>query len=119
VVPAYDIIKGHIEEQLRVFNFNDFLRSEDSENKRSRMQTNIMNTDAKLQKYRALLTSPVYYAVVILVPWIKWDYFKDHMTREDLLTARKAIQKLWDDDYSNITVDVKDIYVDEAPAQVS
>ena len=50
-----------------------------------------MNVDIKLQKYRALLTSPICYVAVVLVPWIKWEYFEDHMTAEELSTARKAV----------------------------
>jgi hypothetical protein len=55
------------------------------------LQINIMNADIKLQKYRALLTSSIYYVAVVLVPWIKWEYFEDHMTIEELSTTRKAM----------------------------
>lgn len=119
VMPAYDIIKGYIKEQIQVFNSNDFLQLEDFENEKLRLQTNIMNANTKLQKYRALLTSPIYYAAVVLVPQIKWDYFENHIIKEDLLTARKATQKLWGGSYFNITVDIEDISVNVAQAQVS
>ena len=110
-MPAYNIIKDHIQDQLQIFNTNNFLQLEDTENERSRLQTNIMNADAKLKKYQALLTSPVYYAAVIPVPWTKWHYFEDRMTEEELSTAKKAVQKLWEDDYAQITIDVEDISI--------
>jgi hypothetical protein len=119
VIPAFNIMKDHIQDQLRIFNTNDFLQLEDIENERSRLQTNIMNADAKLKKYRALLTSLVYYVAVILVPWTKWHYFEDHLTEEELSTAKKAIQKLWEDDYAQIPIEIKDISIDITLAQVS
>jgi len=67
-MPAYNIMKDYIQEQLQAFNTNKYLQAEDPENKRLMLQTNIMNVDKKLQKYQALLTSPVYYAAVVLVP---------------------------------------------------
>ena len=100
MIPAYDILKEHIKEQLQNFNSNEVLQLDDLEYERSRLQINIMNANLKLQKYRALLTSPVYYAAVVLDPWIKWEYFEDHMTTEELLTAKKAVQELWDKGYS-------------------
>jgi hypothetical protein len=66
-----------------------------------------MNAGIKLQKYRALLMSYVYYTAVVLVPWIKWEYFKDHMTIEELLTPKKAVQKLWDEEYSGLSIGIE------------
>jgi len=67
-MPAYNIIRDHMQEQLQAFNTNEYLQAKDPKNERSMLQTNIINADRKLQKYRALLTSPVYYAAVVLVP---------------------------------------------------
>ena len=78
-----------------------------------------MNTDIKLQKYRALLTSPVYYTAVVLVPWIKWEYFEDHMTIEELLTAKEVVQKLWDKEYSSLSIDIEESSTEVVPLQVS
>jgi hypothetical protein len=103
-MPAYDIMQNHMQEQLECFNTNEFLQLEDPENERLRLQVNIINADAKLKKYRALLTLPVYIAAVVLVPWTKWEYFEDHMEEEELLAAKKAVQKLWKDEYSGISV---------------
>jgi hypothetical protein len=104
-MPAYDIIQNYIQDQLQCFNTNEYLQSEDSENERSRLQVNIMNADAKLKKYRALLTSPVYIAAVVLVLWTKWEYFEDYIEEEELSAAKKAVQKLWEDKYSRLLVD--------------
>jgi hypothetical protein len=104
-MPAYDIMQDHIQDQLQCFNTNEYLQLEDSENERSRLQVNIMNANAKLKKYKALLTSPVYIAAVVLVPWTKWEYFEDHMKEEELSAAKKAVQKLWEDEYSRLLVD--------------
>lgn len=118
-MPAYNIIAEHMQEQLRNFNSNDSLQAEDLENERSRLQINIMNADAKLQKYRALLTSPVYYAAVVLVPWRKWEYFEDHLSPEELRTARRAVQKLWDDEYADMSVDSEEPSSIQVESQVS
>ena len=72
-----------------------------------------------MQKYRALLTSPVYYTAVVLVPWIKWEYFEDHMTMEELLTAKEAVQKLWDKEYSSLSISIKELPIEVAKPQVS
>jgi hypothetical protein len=64
---AYDIMRNHIQEQLQCFNTNEYLQLEDYENERSMLQVNIINADAKLKKYKALLTSPVYIVAVVLV----------------------------------------------------
>lgn len=64
--------------QLYAFISNKYLQ-EDAEEERSRLQINTINADAKLLKYRLLLTSPVYYAAVVLIPWMKWEYFEEHL----------------------------------------
>jgi hypothetical protein len=69
------------------------------------LQVNIINADAKLKKYKALLTLPVYIVAVVLVPWTKWEYFEDYIEEEELLAAKKAVQKLWEDEYSRLLVD--------------
>jgi hypothetical protein len=116
---AYDILKEHIKDQLQACNSNEVLQLDDLENERSRLQINIMNADIKLQKYRALLTSPVYYIAVVLVPWIKWEYFEDHMTAEELLTAKKVVQKFWDDEYSGLSIGIEESLAELVQPQVS
>ena len=108
-----------MQEQLQAFNTNEYLQAKDPKNERSMLQTNIINADRKLQKYRALLTSPVYYAAVVLVPQQKWDYFEDHLTRGELRTARKAVQKLWDNDYTSLDLGALDITPSKVSTQVS
>jgi hypothetical protein len=54
VVPAYDYIREHIEEQLRAFTTNEYLQ-EDAKDKRTMFYTNTLNAQAKLLKYRKLL----------------------------------------------------------------
>jgi hypothetical protein len=55
VVPAYDYIREHIEEQLRAFTTNEYLQEEDAKDKRTMLYTNTLNAQAKLLKYRKLL----------------------------------------------------------------
>lgn len=78
VLPAHNIIREHMRNQLCAFTSNKYLQ-EDAEEERSRLQINTINADAKLLKYRLLLTSPVYYAAVVLIPWMKWEYFEEHL----------------------------------------
>ncbi len=72
-------------------------------------RTNILNASAKLSKYRSKLTSPVYYAAVVLIPWQKWEYFEDHLSEEEFVSARIAVQKLWDMQYKTIDTGVSQL----------
>lgn len=78
VLPAYNTMREHMRNQLYAFISNKYLQ-EDAEEEKSRLQINTINADAKLLKYRLLLTSPVYYAAAVLIPWMKLQYFEEHL----------------------------------------
>jgi hypothetical protein len=71
---------------------------------RTRMHTNILNAQAKLEKYRQLLNSPVYIAACVLVPWSKWNYFKKTLVRSDLAVAKSKVQSFYDTNYAELGV---------------
>ena len=56
---------------------------------------NTLNTQAKLEKYKAKNLSLVLYAVYILIPWFKWEFFKDRLTQAELDYIRIIIRDLW------------------------
>jgi len=58
------------------------------------LKTNTLNAQAKLLKYRLLLTSPVYFAALVLVPWNKWQYIKSNLTPAKLIEAKSKVQTL-------------------------
>ena len=58
------------------------------------LKTNTLNAQAKLLKYQLLLTSPVYFAVLVLVPWNKWQYIKSNLTPAKLIEAKSKVQTL-------------------------
>ena len=55
------------------------------------LKTNTLNAQAKLLKYRLLLTLPVYFAALVLVPWNKWQYIKSNLTPAKLIEARSKV----------------------------
>ena len=55
------------------------------------LKTNTLNAQAKLLKYRLLLTLPVYFAALVLVPWNKWRYMESNLTPAELVEARSKV----------------------------
>ena len=55
------------------------------------LKTNTLNAQAKLLKYRLLLTLPVYFAALVLVPWNKWRYIESNLTPAKLVKARSKV----------------------------
>jgi hypothetical protein len=106
VLPSYDLIKSKMEEQLFGFDVDEVDQTSQAELANNRLQLNIINTMKKLDKYRQLLTSPIYFAAVVLLPWYKWSYFEENMDAADSTAARMKVQKLWDDSYASIEVEV-------------
>ena len=70
VLPAYDFIKDHINDQLQAFEQETFI-NEKGEIVRSIGHTNTLNALAKLQKYKQKNTSLVLFTAYVLVPWRK------------------------------------------------
>jgi len=66
---------------------------------------NTLNIEAKLLKYRLLLTSLIYYAALVLIPWNKWRYIKANLISLELLKAKTKVKALWDNDYTHLLVD--------------
>ena len=52
-----------------------------------------MNASAKLLKYRDLLISLVYIVAVVLVPWMKWEYFETHWEEDEVERGRATAEK--------------------------
>ena len=55
------------------------------------LKTNTLNAVAKLLKYRLLLTSLVYFAALVLVPWNKWLYMEANLTLAELVKAKSKV----------------------------
>ena len=58
------------------------------------LKTNTLNAQAKLLKYKLLLTSLVYFAALVLVLWNKWQYIESNLTLVKLIEARSKVQIL-------------------------
>jgi hypothetical protein len=71
---------------------------------RSRLQTNALNAQAKLLKYRLLLVSPVYILAVVLVPWYKWSYFVSKWNEDKVASARVTAFTYFKDHYSSMVL---------------
>jgi hypothetical protein len=67
VLPAYNLMKQHIDNSFLQLPQEEFLDTEDPEYNRLQIQINNINTSTKLLKYRDLLISPVYIVAVVLV----------------------------------------------------
>ena len=55
------------------------------------LKINTLNAQAKLLKYRLLLTLLVYFAALVLVPWNKWRYIESNLTPVKLVKARSKV----------------------------
>ena len=71
VLPAYDFLKEKMTEQLYDFMLDDIDQYNPAEIAENQLQINITNAIHKLDKYQQKLTSPIYLAAVVLMPWYK------------------------------------------------
>jgi hypothetical protein len=107
ILPAYNVLHEHIETQLRHFTAEAMIDVEglyDAPGQQTMLQTNTMNAQSKLKKYRGLLSSPVYPAALVLVPWNKWTYLESACDDDELQKHKNAIQDLWDRDYATLEI---------------
>lgn len=109
------MMKDHMDNQLRAVETDEY-DPEGIFDERTLFRTNIQNASAKLLKYRLKLTSPVYYAAVVLIPWMRWDYFEEHLAADELAIARTAVQKLWEEQYKSTDVSTAPISQTSPPA---
>jgi hypothetical protein len=105
LVPAFDYIESHLEEQLEAFESQTFVEEVGGVLIRSMVHTNTLNAQAKLLKYKKLNISPILFAACVLVPWRKWSYFEEGMTEEELLKAKRLVQDLWTTKCAQIPVE--------------
>ena len=115
VLLAFDAIQSGISIELLDFELDDSKKNDPLYLVNNRLQINMLNAQAKLQKYRELLKAPVYYAAVVLVPWYKWFALEETLDTAELDTARKAVKLLWDT-YSKLDLAIK---VPQLPQSVS
>lgn len=103
VLPAFDFMADHLDDQLQAFKSQTFI-NEKGEEEKSLAYTNTLNALAKLQKYKDKNVSPVLFAACVLVPWRKWSYFEEWMTSKELEEAKKIVLNLWTTKYAGIPV---------------
>jgi len=70
-----------MQDQLIAFEFDTIDQTNAADLAENQLELNITNAIEKLDKYRQLLTSPVYLASVVLMPWYKWTYLKGYFER--------------------------------------
>jgi hypothetical protein len=104
VLPAFDFMEDHIEQQLEAFGVQTYAEEEGGTLIRSLGHTNALSAQAKLLKYKKKNESAVLFAAIVLFPSRKWAYFKEHMTLEEFLEAKKLVQELWDTKYAEIPI---------------
>jgi hypothetical protein len=97
-----------MQDQLIAFEFDTIDQTNAADLAENQLELNITNAIEKLDKYRQLLTSPVYLASVVLMPWYKWTYFEDTLNANDLGEARTKVQRLWEDSYASGEVETDD-----------
>jgi hypothetical protein len=103
VLPAFDFMANHIDNQLQAFKSQTFI-NEKGEEEKSLAYTNTLNALAKLQKYKDKNVSPVLFAACVLVPWRKWSYFEEWITSDELLKAKNIVQELWTTKYAGVPI---------------
>lgn len=106
VLPAYNYLSNHLTEQLLHFEglFDPKLVEDALEvhGQKSQLEINTINAQRKLQKYRDRLTSPVYAAALMLVPWNKWLYLEGISSAHELETHKSAVQSFYNTNYKHI-----------------
>ena len=68
VLSSYNLMKSKMREQLHGFDIDAIDQTDTVQLAENQLQINITNAMNKLEKYRQLLTSPVYYAAILLLP---------------------------------------------------
>jgi len=63
VLSSYNLMKSKMREQLHEFNIDVIDQTDTVQLAENQLQINITNAMNKLEKYRQLLTSPVYYVL--------------------------------------------------------
>jgi hypothetical protein len=96
-------------DQLIAFDVDVIDQTDPADLAENRLELNITNALEKLDKYRQLLTSPIYLASVVLMPWYKWTYFEDTLKPSELQEARTKVLKLWNESYASIVLEADDI----------
>jgi len=75
MLPTYNLLQKHLKLQLQAFSFYELVGIHNKVNEvieeQMLLKTNALNAKAKLLKYRLLLTSLIYFAALVLVPWNK------------------------------------------------
>ena len=118
-------MQEHLDEQLQHFGTYHIVDDEhpiDPPKEKTMLEVNTMNAQAKLKKYRKLLTAPVYPAALVLIPWNKWLYLDSVCNEEQLQGYKASVQALWDNKYAGLDVGEPSIEVEVAaavPPQVS
>jgi hypothetical protein len=98
MLPAFDYVESHLEEQLEEFNSQTYI-GESGVIVRTILHTNTLNTQAKLLKYKRKNVLPVLFAACVIVPWRKWAYFEENITLDELQVAKNLVQDLWTTKY--------------------
>lgn len=108
VLPAYNLLATHLTSQLLHFEGLFDPELDDPElnvveggRQKSQLEINTINAQYKLQKYRKLLTSPVYPAAQVLLPWIKWSYIEGTSSAHELDSYKRAVQNFYNTHYRN------------------
>jgi hypothetical protein len=107
ILPAYNILQAHLTERLRQFESYHEIDDESllhRSQQRSMLEINTMNAQRKLNKYRALLVSPVYPIALMLLPWVKWTYLESASTEAQLEEYKKLVQAFYDENYANLDI---------------
>ena len=118
-------MQEHLDEQLQHFGTYHIVDDEhpiDPPKEKTMLEVNTMNAQAKLKKYRKLLTAPVSPAALVLIPWNKWLYLDSVCNEEQLQGYKASVQALWDNKYAGLDVGEPSIEVEVAaavPPQVS
>lgn len=110
VLPAYNLLSNHLTTQLLHFEGlfdpeldEQELNAAEGGRQRSQLEINTMNAQYKLQKYRKLLTSPVYAAAQVLLPWVKWHYLEGTSSESELDVHKRAVQTFYNTHYKAYT----------------
>jgi hypothetical protein len=108
VLPAYNLLSNHLTTQLLHFEGlfdpeldDQELNAAEGGRQRSQLEINTMNAQYKLRKYRKLLTSPVYAAAQVLLPWVKWHYLEGTSSEAELATHKSAVLTFYNTHYKD------------------
>jgi len=95
VLLVYTLLREHLESQLQALSSYKLVgiynNAKEVIKQQIMLKINTLNAEAKLLKYRLLLTLPIYFAVLVLVPWNKWRYIESNLTPAKLVEARSKV----------------------------